>query len=451
MSFPAKPAAHAKGAITQTREFAARLLRAFLAGIDCKRDLPSMKQSKLHPASHCPLIVMSRSDGRSSVAAAAYASRSRMTDQRTGLIYNYKNLHGLLREGLVNWDGSAEDLWNAAEASETRINARVARELRPALPAELPLDDQHRLVRGFALFLKDRYGVACHWVIHAPTFKDKEIGERLWPDKNDKAEKQAYETALFDPDITNLNFHAHIRCTTRKVDRKTGAFGKKTRELDDQKIGPEEVQIIRAEWEKRTNAALERVGSHARIDLRSYANMAVAGDAPEGLRAQEHVGPLRTAKIRAAVNVMDEPMVAVRNANLRDKNERRWESWLELRQLAREKARLEGVSARIAEENERQRREQAAVDKKKIQSAKNDEDRAAAIAEARSIETSSHVCPLEAATRWAVSSEELPEEAEEGFDCDVDLEAAADRDAPPPPGEKLRVKRVNRDRQRRRN
>nr|WP_272911612.1 MobA/MobL family protein [Loktanella sp. M215] len=62
----------------------------------------------------------------------------------------------MLRDGVVNWNGSAEELWNAAEASETRTNSRVARELRPALPAELPLDDQLSLVRGFCLFLKDR-------------------------------------------------------------------------------------------------------------------------------------------------------------------------------------------------------------------------------------------------------------------------------------------------------
>src|SRR6056297_2172386 len=139
-----------------------------------------MEKTKLHPASHCPLIGLSRSDGRSSVAAAAYASRSRMTDHRTGLIYNYRSVPGLLGEGLVHWNGSAEELWNAAEASETRINSRVARELRPALPAELPLDDQLSLVRGFCLFLKDRYGVAAHWVVHAPTFHEKDVGKRLW-------------------------------------------------------------------------------------------------------------------------------------------------------------------------------------------------------------------------------------------------------------------------------
>ncbi len=374
-----------------------------------------------------------------------------MTDQRTGLTHNYKNVTGLLHEGVVNWDRSAEDLWNAAETSETRINARVYRELRPALPAELPLDDQRSLIRGFCLFLKDRYEVACHWVIHAPTFHDKSVGKRLWDNKSTEAGKAKYREALTDPEMTNRNFHAHIRWTTRKVDRETGAFGAKTRVLDDKKTGPMEVEAIRAEWERRTNAALKKVGSSARIDLRSYKAMSAAGDAPEGLRAQEHVGPLRTAKIRAEANVMDEPMVAVRNAEVSAENERRWESWFELRQLAREKARLERESARIAAENERQRREQAELDKKKVLDAQTDKERADAIAEAGSIDAPTIECPLEAAMRWATRSEEPPQEGEVEFDRPVDLEAPADPNAPPPPGTKIRVKRVSRERQRRRN
>lgn len=373
-----------------------------------------MEKTKLHPASHCPLFVLSRSDGRSSVAAAAYASRSRMTDDRTGLIYNYRSVPGLLGEGLVHWDGSAEELWNAAEASETRINARVARELRPALPGELPLDDQLSLVRGFCLFLKDRYGVAAHWVVHAPTFHEKTVGKLLWENKEDETGKAEYAKALIDPDMTNLNFHAHIRWTVREVDRSTGAFGKKTRKLDDKVSGAEEVKAIRAEWQRRTNAALKKAGKKSRIDLRSYKDMAAAGDAPEGLRAQEHAGPLKTAKIRAAKELFDEPMIAGRNAMVRAENDARWESWFELRHLAREKARLEGESERIARENEQRRRDQVQADKKKIREAKSPEERATAISEAGAIDAPDGDRAIAAAIEWAntsVANSATPEDA----------------------------------------
>ncbi len=228
-------------------------------------NLRVMEKKKLHPASHCPLIVLSRSDGRSSVAAAAYASRSRMTDHRTGLIYNFSGVSGLLGEGVLNWNGSAEELWNAAEASETRINSRVACELRPALPAELPLDDQLSLVRGFCLFLKDRYGVASHWCVHAPTFHDQKLGKRLWKDRHSNDGRKAYLSALSEAKLTNLNFHAHIRWTVRVVDRENGTFGEKTHTLDRRPSGAEEVKLIRAEWERRTNAALKKAGSSIRL------------------------------------------------------------------------------------------------------------------------------------------------------------------------------------------
>lgn len=385
---------------------------------------------------------------RSSVAAAAYASRSRMTDHRTGLIYNYKSVPGLLGEGVVHWNGSAESLWNAAEASETRINSRVARELRPALPAELPLDDQLSLVRGFCLFLKDRYGVASHWVVHAPTYHEKELGKRLWRERDTDGGQKKYLEALTDPEKTNLNFHAHIRWTVRKVDRETGAFGEKTHDLDRQETGSAEVKAIRAEWERRTNAALEKAGNKSRIDLRSYKDMASAGDAPVGLRAQEHAGPLRTAKIRSAAEFIDEPMVAVRNATVRQENDALWENWFELRRLAREKARLEGESERIAQENEQRRRDQVRADKKKILEAKSPEERASAISEAGAIDAPYADLATDAAIAWAKTPDAPPEDPGNAFDRDVDLEAGPDPDAPPPPGEAIRVRRVVHERQR---
>lgn len=122
------------------------------------------------------LSTYSRADGHSAVKAAAYRARASFLDRRTGLRHSYRGRTGLLSDEVIGWQGSAEDLWNAAEAAETRSNARIARELRPALPAELPFDQQVRLVRGFALWLRDRYGVALQAVIHAPTFAEPEDG-----------------------------------------------------------------------------------------------------------------------------------------------------------------------------------------------------------------------------------------------------------------------------------
>ncbi|MFG6538557.1 MobA/MobL family protein [Sulfitobacter sp. CS16] len=341
----------------------------------------------IHPASHCPLLVLSRSDGRSAVAAAAYVARTRMNDQRTGLSYNYRSTPGLLAEGLINWKGSAEALWNAAEQSEKRMNSRVARELRPALPAELPLNEQRRLVHGFSCWLKDEFGVAVHWVIHAPNFHDKALNRRLSRDRKCEDGERKYLAALNDPNLTNLNYHAHIRFTTRRVDFQSATFREKTRELDGKKTGAQCVVKIRGEWQRRTNAALARVGSEARIDLRSYKTMAAEGDAPHGLQAQQHAGPKQTARNRARQDREEaDGFAAVSPRDTVQKaNEEKWICWLEIRRLEREKMRV-ATALQIAEKRELDRKNRVLKEKKRIAEAKNAEEQRAAIDAATSID-----------------------------------------------------------------
>ena len=341
----------------------------------------------IHPASHCPLLVLSRSDGRSAVAAAAYVARTKMTDQRTGMSYNYRSTPGLLAEGMINWKGSAAGLWNAAEKSEKRMNSRVARELRSALPAELPLNEQRRLVHGFACWLKDEFGVAVPWVVHAPSFHDSVLGRRLSRARKSEDGQKKYLAALNDPKLTNLNYHAHIRITTRRVDFQSATFREKTRELDDKITGAQCVVKIRGEWQRRTNAALARVGSEARIDLRSYETMAAEGHAPEGLQAQQHAGPKQTARNRASQKRegVDASELGARRDAVRKANEEKWTCWLEIRRLEREKMRV-ATAMQVAEKRELDRKHRVLKEKKRIAEAKNAEERRAAIDAATSID-----------------------------------------------------------------
>ncbi|GGB93837.1 hypothetical protein GCM10011363_08080 [Marivita lacus] len=424
-----------------------------------------MKPKRIHPASHCPLLVISRADGRSSVAAAAYAARTSMTDERTGRRYNYRSAVGLISEGLVGWEKSAEDLWNAAEKAEIKRNARVARELRPALPAELPLAEQHRLVKGFSCWLRDEFHVAVHYVVHAPNFNNAIEGKRLWRDRHSAEGLQELHNALFDPAMTNRNFHAHIRFTTRKVDRDTGAFGEKTRELDDLKTGPEMLLKIRAEWQRRTNQALARNGSHARIDLRSYKAMAEAGDAPEGLESQDHLGPRTTQKARAAGDDVTQrmPMAAIKREQAQARNEERWACWLTLRALERKKARLSGRSEKIAAAREAERKKQRDTDTVRIVHAQTEQDKRQAVDEAGSIDlTTSPSEGYDAAIVWANTAKapsedavgthdhqgssppvkpESDQEQEDEFEQDIDPEEYENPDTVAATGQRIRVRR----------
>ena len=201
---------------------------------------------------HLSVKPVSRSAGRSAVAAAAYRSGCKLTDERTGLVHDYTRKGGVERgEGTfilapegASWALEREALWNGAERAETRKNATVAREYEVALPAELGPRERAELVRGFGQELVDRYGVAVDVSLHAP---GKEGDQRNW--------------------------HAHVLTTTREVGPE--GLGAKTRVLDARETGPAQVEALRESWAERVNRALERAQSPERVDHRSYARREV--------------------------------------------------------------------------------------------------------------------------------------------------------------------------------
>lgn len=185
--------------------------------------------------------VISRSSGRSSVAAAAYRAGERLRDSRTHEVHDYSKRSGVLYKELIGWSGSREELWCAAEHAERRVNACVAREARLALPAELSFKECVAIAKRFAEWLRRRYGVVVDLAIHAPS-------------------------KAGDP----RNIHAHLTWTTREVSPE-GRFGDKTRILDQRANGPGEIRAIRYAWQEIANAALERAKVPQRIDARSLA------------------------------------------------------------------------------------------------------------------------------------------------------------------------------------
>ena len=172
------------------------------------------------------LQTISRSAGRSAVAAAAYRACVKLIDQTTGLIHDYTRKKGQVETLLIGADDISE-LWNKAEAAENRKNSTVARELMLPLPDEWTNDERRECVRDIAQHLRDTYGVAVAASIHAPNRHDR-------------------------------NNHVHMMFTTRAVDN-DGNFGKKTRILDDMKTG--EVKNLREAICKIVNAHAEKLGS----------------------------------------------------------------------------------------------------------------------------------------------------------------------------------------------
>ena len=74
---------------------------------------------------HCSIKTVSRSGGRSAVAAAAYRAGEKLKDERCGLLCDYSRKQGVEHSEIVApenapaWATDREALWNAAEAAET--------------------------------------------------------------------------------------------------------------------------------------------------------------------------------------------------------------------------------------------------------------------------------------------------------------------------------------------
>lgn len=199
---------------------------------------------------HLSTKPLSRSSGRSAVAAAAYRSGTSLTDERQGLTHDYERRSGVEHSQVVTPEGAGEwsrqDLWNAAEAAEKRKDARTGREWEVALPDELNAEARQELAVGFAEALCERFGCAVDVAIHAP---GKGGDQRNW--------------------------HAHLLATTRQVTA-TGLGEKCSIELSDKKrlsqgLGPArtEVESMRQLWEKHVNQALERAGRPERVNCQS--------------------------------------------------------------------------------------------------------------------------------------------------------------------------------------
>jgi len=240
---------------------------------------------------------LSRSTGRSSVAAAAYRAGVILVDARTGMTHDFTRRAGVVETSILaptDAGGFASDrqaLWNAAEAAEKRKDSRTAREWVLALPSELAAERRANLARDFAREMVERYGVAADVAIHAPA---RDGDER--------------------------NHHAHILCTTRVIEG--DSLGEKSAlELSDTKrkalglgSAADEISALRERWAEMANAALEKADQSARIDHRSLVDQQAAaaerGDLAEALalqrEPQQHVGVHATQLDRRAGQAVSE-------------------------------------------------------------------------------------------------------------------------------------------------
>lgn len=212
---------------------------------------------------HLHMQTISRADGRSAVAAAAYRAASRLI-AADGRVFDFRRKQGVVAREIFVPKGcpaiGRQDLWLLAERTEKRKNSTLAREMDMAIPVELTRQERFKLTAQFCRWLTQEYQVAVDCCMHRK-------------DKNDPQE----------------NPHIHVMFTTRRYTPE-GTLGAKTRELDDLKTRKTHLLRIREKWADFCNGYLQFYGET--IDHRSFKD--------QGIDAlpQIHVGSAATTMAR---------------------------------------------------------------------------------------------------------------------------------------------------------
>lgn len=236
--------------------------------------------------------VLSRSKGRSSVAAAAYRAGEKLRDERTGTLHDYTRKGQIEAKGIEapqnapDWARDREALWNQVEESEKRKDAQVAREVVLILPRGLDEDQRRELVQGYSQEAFVSKGMVADWAIHAPDASDG-----------------------------GKNYHAHILTTMRPLQSED--FGQKNRDWN----GKPQLEEWKRQYESHSNRQLEAAGSDYQVDLRSNKEKGIQRE------PQKKVG-FRWARLqREAVRYSRRPDNPMRSEKVRrDMQEKHYEA-----------------------------------------------------------------------------------------------------------------------------
>jgi ATP-dependent exoDNAse (exonuclease V) alpha subunit len=121
---------------------------------------------------HCNISIVSRGKGKSAVAAAAYRSGEKLTNEWDGMTHDYTRKGGVVHTEIMlppHAPPSFSDrstLWNSVELYEKAGNAQLARESDAALPIELSREEQIRLVREYCSSQFVSKGMCVDYAIH---------------------------------------------------------------------------------------------------------------------------------------------------------------------------------------------------------------------------------------------------------------------------------------------
>ena len=210
---------------------------------------------------HFSVKVISRANGSSALASAAYRSASRLHDERLDRDHDFTLKTGVVHSEVMLPDSAPESLsdrerlWNAVEAGEKRKDAQLSREVEFAIPREMTQVDGVSLARDFVQREMVDRGMIADLNVH-------------WDIGTDGSPKP----------------HAHVMLTMREVGQggdDEPAFGAKVREWNATSL----VERWREAWADHVNERLASLDIDASIDHRSLEAQGI------DLEPQNKIGP----------------------------------------------------------------------------------------------------------------------------------------------------------------
>ena len=205
---------------------------------------------------HFSAKVVSRANGSSAVASAAYRSASELHDDRLNRDHDFSNKAGVIHSEVMLPEGAPErlndrtTLWNEVEAGEKRKDAQLAREVEFSIPREMNEKQGVQLARDFVKKQFVDRGMVADLNVH-------------WDKAKDGTPKP----------------HAHVMMTMRDVG--PDGFGKKNRDWNSTEL----LKDWREAWSAHVNERMAELGLEGRIDHRSYEAQGIA------LEPQHKIGP----------------------------------------------------------------------------------------------------------------------------------------------------------------
>jgi Ti-type conjugative transfer relaxase TraA len=205
---------------------------------------------------HFSAKVISRANGSSAVASAAYRSASELHDERLGRNHDFSNKAGVIHSEVMLPQGAPERLndrtvlWNEVEAGEKRKDAQLAREVEFSIPREMNEKQGVALARDFVAGQFVKRGMVADLNVH-------------WDQAKDGSPKP----------------HAHVMLSMRDVGPE--GFGKKNRDWNSAEL----LKEWREAWSAHVNERMAELGLEGRIDHRSHADRGIE------LEPQHKIGP----------------------------------------------------------------------------------------------------------------------------------------------------------------